>query len=1016
MAFLAWMQFSGERLVKSNRLRPRVATQDAGIRAITPRRTRLLRARDLQSFQRAIVDAVTAPGHARPDERVVLVPSRAAAVQLHQTMEELNNGATQFPALLTRFEWYAWLHRRLPALPPALSDVEREVMLSEAARDTAAAGVAPPFVVRPGLIAEMLVFYDALRRQQRTLVDFERLTVGELQVSAPFDHGAARVLDQTRFLVEAFVRFEARVEAANRLDEHRLRARLLVDVCRPPFRHVVVTVADQIVSTDGLWVADFDLLTRLPYLEQVDIVTTEGLLACGFLERLHEFLPGIEEERVDASLSRRPSLEVPVDQKTPYFVNRDREEELWAVARRMKTGRGAGASRDALADGAVGVVFQRPLPYVYLAEQVFGGSKISFETLHGLPLAAEPYAAFVDFVLDAVISGFARSDLVALLRSPHLSFDDSDDSEDENGDGALPVRAVSVFNRVLEQVGYIGGRDSLMQIADSYTWRNRSDAGDFLRSLNAALAIIGALAAIETVSTVSEQWQILLAFLKRYKASGDGQAVVSHRQARVREAVCGAIVQLERAAAVFPSPRVPSINLKASFRRRIGTEVFIRDSRQGGVRLVDTAAARYGRFRELHVVGLVDGEWPCLPPRNIFYPKTLLRQLGWPVDVDWMRIARAEFADLLRLPTGLVRLSTFQLEHDAVTAPTTLLEDVPEIGLASSQEPRRRVQRASVAEMLSDGPIVLSAVTGEVARWLVTRHSAFAVPRAPGIVGTLDPRPYAVSRVERYLDCPFKYFCASVLRLGEEDKIEPTLTRRAQGVLLHQVLRKFFEAWQGLGHRGFAQEDIDTALGLARQVVDEKLAVLPPLDRQRMRNRLLGSAASSGLIEQLVRIEVERSGEVVESLVERSLDGEFEFRDRTNTARHVSLRGVADRVDLLADGSLRLIDYKLGRAPRGRRAIQLPIYATCAAKALAGHQGRSWVPGEAAYIAFGASRPSVPIFGPDNDPTPVLAESQARFLDAIDGIERGEMPPRPAEDRLCASCDFAAVCRKGALA
>jgi CRISPR/Cas system-associated exonuclease Cas4 (RecB family) len=35
-----------------------------------------------------------------------------------------------------------------------------------------------------------------------------------------------------------------------------------------------------------------------------------------------------------------------------------------------------------------------------------------------------------------------------------------------------------------------------------------------------------------------------------------------------------------------------------------------------------------------------------------------------------------------------------------------------------------------------------------------------------------------------------------------------------------------------------------------------------------------------------------------------------------------------------------------------------------------------------------------------------------RLIDAVDAIARGEFPPRPAEWSLCASCAFAAVCRK----
>ncbi len=37
---------------------------------------------------------------------------------------------------------------------------------------------------------------------------------------------------------------------------------------------------------------------------------------------------------------------------------------------------------------------------------------------------------------------------------------------------------------------------------------------------------------------------------------------------------------------------------------------------------------------------------------------------------------------------------------------------------------------------------------------------------------------------------------------------------------------------------------------------------------------------------------------------------------------------------------------------------------------------------------------------------------QGRFVKAVDGIERGEFPPRPDEMFLCLTCHYSTVCRK----
>ena len=967
---------------------------------ITPRQTRLLRARDLQSFQHGIAEAIGASS-ATSAGCAVLVPSRAAAKQLHRTLRRLPCRAAIVPLLLTRQDWYRRMHERLPAVPPMLSAADRELLLTEAARTAEADDIRAPFATRPGLIAEMLAFYDVLRRQQRSLDDFQRLAVGELEPIAGIDHGAARMLEQTRFLIEAFARFERRVEATGRLDEHGLRQRLLAEAGRPAFTHLIVTVADQAVSGDGLWLADFDLLARMPAVAEIDIVETEALLASGYHERLHDLLPGIDEVRIEAA-GTTPSLLVPADQDGAlHFTSRDREEELWAVARRVQASREELAQAGGSGTASVAVVFQRPLPYVYLAEHVFDASRVAFETFHGVPLAAEPYAALVDLLLEAVASGFARGALLAVLRSPHLR---------TGIDEPLSGRGVERLARRLQASRYAGGLDHLARVLAG-GWEGAEHDDDRMAAV--VLAIVAALSPIGEAGTAATQWDRLLEFLERWEAPVTGDGLDRERQLRAREAVLGAVRELRSAAAKFSAAAVPVSELRARLRRRLEPELFARRPGNGGVQLVETSAARYGRFAHVHVVGLIDGDWPPGARRNIFYPASLLRQLGWPVDGDRPRTARAEFADLLRLPTAQVVLSTFQLEDDTVVTPTGLLEDVGDAGLPAREETSDQTSRISIDERLLSGAGVPSEVSGETASWLAVRVEGSAGDELPGTVGAVEPRRYAVSRVERYLDCPFKYFSAAVLRLDEEAVDEPTLDRRGRGEVLHLVLRTLVERWHAAGHHGFGEDQIDAALACARDVVEEAMDDLPAVDRQLERARLLGSASSAGLVERFVRLESERSGDAVESLLERTFDGTFSITGASGASRQVRLRGVADRVDLLADGTLRLLDYKLGRAPNAGRAVQLPVYAACAEQALAGYRRRTWSVAEASYVAFGGSRLEVPVISRGDGTPSSLGAGQARFLEAIDGIERGAFPPAPAEDRLCASCGFTAVCRKG---
>ena len=102
------------------------------------------------------------------------------------------------------------------------------------------------------------------------------------------------------------------------------------------------------------------------------------------------------------------------------------------------------------------------------------------------------------------------------------------------------------------------------------------------------------------------------------------------------------------------------------------------------MQLVDAAAAPFGSFDALHLVGLVDGEWPRRQRRNIFYSPGLLTALGWPAEhPDALAPARANFVDLLQSPTRHASVSTFSLEDDALVEPSSLLEDIGRAGLTA---------------------------------------------------------------------------------------------------------------------------------------------------------------------------------------------------------------------------------------------------------------------------------------------------------------------------------------------
>jgi ATP-dependent helicase/DNAse subunit B len=146
-------------------------------------------------------------------------------------------------------------------------------------------------------------------------------------------------------------------------------------------------------------------------------------------------------------------------------------------------------------------------------------------------------------------------------------------------------------------------------------------------------------------------------------------------------------------------------------------------------------------------------------------------------------------------------------------------------------------------------------------------------------------------------------------------------------------------------------------------------------------------------------------------LLEHELRGVFEFTGGADR-KHIEIRAKADRIDLLGDGTLRIVDYKLGRAPGRDRSLQLPVYGACAAQALEGRHGRAWTVSRAGYVAFREKQAFVPLGKTLDEVEKAMADGQRRLIAAVDGIERGQFPVQPDEPFLCTWCPYSTVCRK----
>ena len=290
-------------------------------------------------------------------------------------------------------------------------------------------------------------------------------------------------------------------------------------------------------------------------------------------------------------------------------------------------------------------------------------------------------------------------------------------------------------------------------------------------------------------------------------------------------------------------------------------------------------------------------------------------------------------------------------------------------------------------------------------------RTAAADPRYRGAVGAREPEAYAVSRVERYLECPFKYFAGHVLKLDEERDDESGLTPQERGQLLHEVFEAFFAEWRAA--RRHHDHDCEPRRGAWRcspRSPHRLLQGLPEGDRALERTYLLGSAAAPGLAERAFAFEIEHGVGVVERLLEYQLEGAFRFegdggrrdvRASRQGGSHRSARRTARCASSTTSSDAR-------RSRRGRCSCRST--ASAPQQQLDGRHGRSWTARRGPATSRSRRRtPFVELVGRSRQSlTKRCATDSSGCSTRRRAIERGEFPPSPDEPFLCTRCGYPA--------
>ena len=288
----------------------------------------------------------------------------------------------------------------------------------------------------------------------------------------------------------------------------------------------------------------------------------------------------------------------------------------------------------------------------------------------------------------------------------------------------------------------------------------------------------------------------------------------------------------------------------------------------------------------------------------------------------------------------------------------------------------------------------------------------------------------SATSLERWAECPYRYFLANVVRVESTEKPEEewTITPLDRGSLIHQVLETFFrERFE------YGRSRADEPYGPIDHRQLEQIATLLMADLEaqgRTGHAVAWENARAAIVRdlhlQLDREEVWRLEEgLAPALFERTFgdmrdaDGWPSLDLDLGDGRVVRFRGAIDRIDMSPSGVL-VVDYKSGSTwgyddletdpVSAGRHLQLVLYGL-AARTNSAAADEAEVRAEFRFVSSRGKfeRRQIVV------DTPAVARLAEVVRRAADGIQAGAFLPRPGEYdrgtfRNCRYCEFDRIC------
>lgn len=603
--------------------------------------------------------------------------------------------------------------------------------------------------------------------------------------------------------------------------------------------------------------------------------------------------------------------------------------------------------------------------------------KISIDDSAGRPLANTPIGAFLLLLVEAAREGFAPVALLSLLKHPLAA---------GGGETAQFRRQVRALERaVLRGPRPDAGLEGIARALEAA--RAQAKTPDDMGAINSLSEWFAKLS--ETLrpfaDALTQPFMPLGELMRLHAGTAEALATTPDRagHARLWSGQAGNAAALLLETLKEADKDLPAIEA-ASYPfllRNLAEERAVRPAYGSHPRLaiLGPLEARLQQFDVVVLGGLNEGTWPQSPPADPWLSRPMRKSLGLESPERRIGLAAHDFATLAA--NARVFLTRSLRADGAPTVASRWIERLRQLmgGLKLQDKLKSEVPYAAIASALQ---VSAQAPIPEKR------------PRPCPPVRT-RPRGLSVTEIETWLRDPYAIYAKHVLRLKPLDALDEDFGAPEKGTAIHLALERFFKA--------FPAALPDDALARLLVMGEESFAemAIPRATLAVWRPRFERAAAWV--------VDWARSRQALVARSHAEVSGRIEFQSPGGA---FTLRGRADRIDLLASGGAAIFDYKTGAVPSAKQVSvllspQLPLLAMMLGKGGFAEIG----PHHAAELAY-LSLTGGPIPGKEQSLKANIEELIGRAAEAVAGrvvmFDDDHIPylPRIAPFRATTSGDY----------